>query len=111
MNIDLNQKIIDHICDYTKFRYDGDCFVLYLPYNYDTIGADIKIKLKIKSKIISINEDNSIFASIFIDGFEDNKIKSFRNLSDYAVSLKEKEISLHYHIKYELDCFLKNIFN
>ena len=56
-------------------------------------------------------DENGLFASIFIEGFEDNKIKSFRNLSEYTSYLKDKEIPLHYNIRYELDCFLNNIFN
>ena len=108
--MDLNQKTIDYVCNYTWFKYDGDYFVLYFPYNYEMVSADIRIKVKIKSKIISMNE-NSLFASIFVEGFEDNKIKSFKNLSEYSSYLKEKEISLHYSFRYQLDRFLNNLFN
>lgn len=56
-------------------------------------------------------DENSLFASIFIEGFEDNKIKSFKNLSEYTSYLKDKEISLHYSFRHELDRFLNNLFN
>ena len=32
--MDLDQNTIERICSYTKFKYDGCYFVLYLPYNY-----------------------------------------------------------------------------
>ena len=48
--MDLGQNTIERICSYTKFKYDGCYFVLYLPYNYEVVGADITIRLKIKSK-------------------------------------------------------------
>lgn len=108
--MDLDQNAIERICSYTKFKYDGCYFVLYLPYNYEVVGADITIRLKIKSKIISMDE-NSLFASIFVEGFEDNKIKSFKNISEYSFYLREKEISLHYIFRHELDHFLNNLFN
>ena len=48
MEIELSNSIINKICADTKFKYDGCYFMLYLPYNYEVVGADITIRLKIK---------------------------------------------------------------
>ena len=50
-------------------------------------------------------------ATIFVDGFDENNQKYFKNLNEYISYLTEKAMSLDYKIKTDLDDFMNNLFD
>lgn len=76
-------------------------------YNCDTSS----INFKIKSKINDISDDGVVNATIFVDGFDENNQKYFKNLNGYISYLNEKAIALDYKIKTDLDNFINNLFD
>ena len=110
----LTNSIIDKVCSDTKFKCSGDdCFILHVGYDYGTTNVDIKVKVKVKvkvkTKIKNINEDSTISASIYINGYKENEIINFKNLDEYICYLNDKEKSLDHKIGEKLVDFMYNI--
>lgn len=104
--MELSNSIINKICANTKFRYDGNYFIYNVPYNY----GESSINFQIKSKICDIKDNGSLYAKIFVTGFESDWQKRFQNLNDYISYLSEKSLALDYKIKTDLEDFLNNLF-
>lgn len=107
MELELSNSIINKICADTKFKYDGNYFNYNTFYNCDTSS----INFKIKSKINDISDDGVVNAIIFVDGFDENNQKYFKNLNEYISYLTVKAMSLDYKIKTDLDDFMNNLFD
>lgn len=107
--MELSNSIIDKICANTKFKYNGYYFVLYLDYFYGIVGIEIKVNIQVKTKIINIDENGTITASIFIVGCKGDKTISFKNLDEYICYLNDKEKSLDHKIGEKLVNFMYNI--
>ena len=108
--MELSNSIIDKICANTKFKYNGNYFVLYLDYFYGIIGVEIKVNIQVKTKIINIDENGAVTASIFIVGYKGDRTISFKNLDEYICYLNDKETSLNNKIGNKLlDDFMNNI--
>ena len=105
--MEINNSIIDEVCGATKFKYDDSYFTSDIFYNYGTSGVNFQIK----SKINDISEDGRISATIFVDGFDDNRPKYFKNLNEYISYLNEKEMALDFKIGNDLDDFINNLFD
>lgn len=67
--------------------------------------------LKLKSKINDISDDGVVNTTIFVDGFDENNQKYFKNLNEYISYLTVKAMSLDYKIKTDLDDFMNNLFD
>ena len=107
MELELSNSIINKIRADTKYKYDGNYFNYNTFYNCDTSS----INFKIKSKINDISDDGVINAIIFVDGFDENNQKYFKNLNEYISYLTVKAMSLDYKIKTDLDDFMNNLFD
>ena len=105
--MEINNLIINEICNATKFKYDDDYFKSDIFYNYGTSS----INFQIKSKINDILEDGRVSATVFVDGFDDNRLKYFKNLNEYISYLNEKEMALDFKIGNDLDDFVNNLFD
>lgn len=105
--MELSNSIINEVCGATKFKYDGNYFNYNTFYNCDTSS----INFKIKSKINDISDDGVVNAIIFVDGFDENNQKYFKNLNEYISYLTVKAMSLDYKIKTDLDDFMNNLFD
>lgn len=103
--MELSNSIINKICADTKFKYDGNYFNYNTFYNCDTSS----ISFKIKSKINDISDDGVVNATIFVDGFDENNQKYFKNLNEYIFYLTEKAMSLDYKIGEKLVNFMYSI--
>ena len=107
MEIKLSNSIINKICADTKFEYNGDYFYYNTIYNL----KELSINFQIRSKIYDIKDDGTVWAKIFVVGFESNWQKSFKNLNEYIYYLSERSLTLDYKIKNDLDDFLSNLFD
>lgn len=105
--MEINNSIINEVCNATKFRYDGNYFIYNVPCNC----GETSINFQIKSKICDIKDNGSLYAKIFITGFESDWQKHFQNLNDYISYLSEKSLALDYKIKTDLEDFLNNLFD
>lgn len=105
--MELSNSIIDKVCSDTKFKYDGNYFIYNAPCNCD----ESNINFQIKSKICDIKDNGSLYAKIFVTGFESDWQKRFQNLNDYISYLSEKSLALDYKIKTDLEDFLNNLFD
>lgn len=105
--MEINNSIINEVCNATKFKYDDNYFISDIFYNYGTSGVNFQIK----SKINDISEDGRVSATIFVDGFDDNRQKYFKNLNEYISYLNEKEMALDFKIGNDLDDFINNLFD
>ena len=72
---------------------------------------ELSINFQIRSKIYYIKDDGTIWAKIFVDGFDDNRPKYFKNLNEYIYYLNEKEMALDFKIGNDLDDFINNLFD
>ena len=107
MELELSNSIINKICADTKFEYNGDYFYYNTIYNL----KQLSINFQIRSKICDIKDDNTIWAKIFVVGFESDWQKRFENLNEYISYLSERSLVLDYKIKNDLDDFLGNLFD
>lgn len=107
MEIELSNSIINKICADTKFKYNGDYFYYNTIYNL----KQLSINFQIRSKICDIKDDGTVWAKIFVDGFDENNQKYFKNLNEYISYLTVKAMSLDYKIKTDLDDFMNNLFD
>ena len=103
----MNNSIINEVCNATKFKYDDNYFKSDIFYNCGTLSVNFQIK----SKINDISEDGIVSATIFVDGFDNNRLKYFKNLNDYISYLNEKEMALDFKIVNDLDDFINDIFS
>lgn len=105
--MELTNSIISEVCEATNFRYNGEYFIYNIFYN---LGAS-SIDLQIKSEICEINDNSSLWAKVFVDGYNSSWQKRFENLYEYISYLTNKRVALNYKIKNDLDYFLNNLFD
>ena len=107
MKLELSNSIINKICADTKFKYNGDYFYYNTIYNL----KQLSINFQIRPKICDIKDGGTIWAKIFVVGFESDWQKRFENLNEYISYLSERSLALDYKIKNDLDDFLGNLFD
>ena len=79
MELELSNSIINKICADTKFEYNDDYFYYNVIYNL----KQLSINFQIRSKICDIKDDGSVWAKVFVVGFESDWQKCFENLNEY----------------------------